>query len=145
MKAIFRKPWTGTCCGWCSRLNGRSCQPACGDRLKPRKCAEGSQRRSTRLSGQKGSIWQRSQRPEWERYPVFLDTTLCHIGGERHWFLCPARGCGRRVAILYGGGWGKPEGMHWRTYERLCREHDALSDRTLVGIMDHLGHLSGCF
>ena len=42
---------------------------------------------------------------EWqpERYPVYLDTTPCHMGGERHWFLCPARGCGRRVAILYGG------------------------------------------
>lgn len=42
---------------------------------------------------------------EWqpERYPVYLATTPCHMGGERHWFLCPARGCGRRVAILYGG------------------------------------------
>ncbi len=36
-------------------------------------------------------------------YPIQLDTTPCHMGGERHWFLCPARGCGRRVAILYGG------------------------------------------
>lgn len=105
------------------------------------------------------------------------------MGGERHWLLCPARGCGRRVAVLYGGAifacrhcyrlayppqrekpgdraarradrirdkmgwpggileggdWGKPKGMHWRTYERFCREHDALSDRALVGIMDHL-------
>ena len=32
----------------------------------------------------------------------------------------------------------KPKGMQWRTYERLCREHDTLSDRALVGIMDHL-------
>lgn len=47
--------------------------------------------------------------------------------------------------ILEGGDWGKPKGMHWRTYERLCREHDALSDRALVGIMDHLNHLSGRF
>ena len=30
---------------------------------------------------------------EWQpkRYPVYLDTTPCHMGGERHWFLCPAR------------------------------------------------------
>jgi hypothetical protein len=28
----------------------------------------------------------------------------CHLGGSRAWFLCPAVGCGRRVAILYGGG-----------------------------------------
>lgn len=42
---------------------------------------------------------------EWQthRYPVHIETTPCHLGGVRHWFLCPARGCGRRVAILYGG------------------------------------------
>lgn len=36
---------------------------------------------------------------EWkdESYPVHLTTTPCHMGGERHWFLCPARGCGQRV------------------------------------------------
>ena len=28
--------------------------------------------------------------------------TPCHYGGRRPWFLCPRRGCGRRVAILYG-------------------------------------------
>ena len=46
----------------------------------------------------------RDRNGEWqpECYPVRLDTTPCHMGGERHWFLCPARGCGRRVAILYG-------------------------------------------
>lgn len=36
-------------------------------------------------------------------YPVRLDTTPCHYGGERHWFRCPAAGCGRRVAKLYLG------------------------------------------
>jgi hypothetical protein len=42
---------------------------------------------------------------EWESlaYPVFLDRTPCHYGGSRSWFLCPAKGCLRRVAILYGG------------------------------------------
>lgn len=133
---------------------------------------------------------QRNQVGEWQakRYPVYLDTTSCHMGGERHWFLCPALGCGRRVAILYGGAiyacrhcyrlaypsqretpgdrasrratrirekldwpggilngdnWGKPKGMHWRTYERLCREHGSLSDRALVGLMDYLDRLTG--
>lgn len=37
------------------------------------------------------------------RYTVQLDWTVCNFGGERPWFLCPAKGCGRRVAILYGG------------------------------------------
>jgi hypothetical protein len=29
---------------------------------------------------------------------------------------------------LEGAGWGKPKSMHWRTYERLCNEYDALDD-----------------
>lgn len=36
-----------------------------------------------------------------EEYPVFLDRTRCNYGGERVWFLCPVRGCRRRVAVLY--------------------------------------------
>lgn len=42
---------------------------------------------------------------EWEpmTYPVKLLHTPCHLGGERVWFRCPAQGCGRRVALLYGG------------------------------------------
>lgn len=35
---------------------------------------------------------------------VLLDTTPCNYGGVRYWFLCPASGCCRRVAILYLGG-----------------------------------------
>ena len=38
-----------------------------------------------------------------EHYPVYLDWTPCHLGGSRASFLCPAKGCGRRVAALYGG------------------------------------------
>ena len=118
---------------------------------------------------------------EWqdESYHVYLDWTLCHLGGERPWFLCPARGCGRRVAILYGGGifacrhcyqlaypsqrevaydraarqadkirerlgweqgilnpkgWEKPKGMHWRTFERLNKEHDRFVAISLAGM-----------
>ena len=42
---------------------------------------------------------------EWqdENYPVYLEWTACNLGGQRPWFLCPAQGCGRRVAILYLG------------------------------------------
>lgn len=36
-------------------------------------------------------------------YTVRLLAQPCHLGGYREWFACPARGCGRRVAILYGG------------------------------------------
>ncbi|MCP4480595.1 MAG: hypothetical protein GY818_21120 [Planctomycetaceae bacterium] len=47
----------------------------------------------------------RSGGEDWkdENYPVFLDWTDCNLGGQRPWFLCPAVGCRRRVAILYGG------------------------------------------
>jgi len=43
---------------------------------------------------------------EWtsKDYPVLLDWTDCHLGGKRPWFLCPALGCGRRVAKLYSNG-----------------------------------------
>ena len=42
---------------------------------------------------------------EWEQmhYAVRLDWTRCALGGHRVWWLCPALGCGRRVAVLYGG------------------------------------------
>ena len=42
---------------------------------------------------------------EWEpmRYTVALDRTPCGFGGERVWWRCPAIGCGRRAAVLYGG------------------------------------------
>lgn len=36
-----------------------------------------------------------------QSYSAFLTSTPCHLGGERRWFVCPAKGCGRRVAILY--------------------------------------------
>jgi hypothetical protein len=47
-----------------------------------------------------GSDWQPMD------YPVRLDWTGCTLGGRRAWLLCPARGCGRRVALLYIGGSG---------------------------------------
>jgi hypothetical protein len=42
---------------------------------------------------------------EWEtmNYAVRLDWTNCKFGGRRAWWLCPAVGCGRRVAVLFGG------------------------------------------
>ncbi len=119
-----------------------------------------------------------SQGWQSKNYSVMLDWTPCNYGGERPWFCCPARGCRRRVAILYCGrifacrhchqlvyasqgepdcdramrradkirkrlGWepgilnskgGKPKGMHWRTFDRLTGEHDALVDQSLAGV-----------
>jgi hypothetical protein len=39
-----------------------------------------------------------------EEYLVSIVWTPCNYGGRRTWFLCPGSGCGRRIAILYGGG-----------------------------------------
>jgi hypothetical protein len=41
--------------------------------------------------------------PKSMNYSVRLDRTGCNFGGQRVWWLCPAVGCGRRVAVLYGG------------------------------------------
>ena len=116
--------------------------------------------------------------------PVHLVTTPCHMGGKRHWFLCPARGCGKRAAVLYGGGifacrkcyqlaypsqrestedratrradrirdrlgwpggilegagWGKPKGMHWRTYERLSDKHDTFTNTVNLAFIARFG------
>jgi hypothetical protein len=37
--------------------------------------------------------------PLGDNFPIQLDYTSCHLGGQRPWWLCP--GCARRVAILY--------------------------------------------
>jgi len=120
---------------------------------------------------------------------VNLDWTNCKFGGRRPWFLCPATGCGKRVAILYDGvifacrhchqlayasqretgydrmarradrirtklGWepgilnGKglrPKGMHWKTFERLSAQHDALVQVSLAGISAKLKLLGESF
>ena len=127
---------------------------------------------------------------EWEpmNYAVRLDWTSCGFGGRRVWWRCPAVGCGRRVAVLFGGrvfacrkcnglvayrcqreadddrstrranklrdrlGWvpgilhgpgSKPKGMHWCTFERLQREHDAQVNAALAGMSAKLGLLRG--
>ena len=117
---------------------------------------------------------------------VQTQTSLCHLGGQRHWFTCPR--CSKRVAVLYaprrnfacrqcGGlgyatqkegagdrastradklrkrmGWeagilngdgGKPKGMHWKTYQRLKSNHDALVQVSFQDIGRKLDLLQG--
>ena len=42
---------------------------------------------------------------EWksQNYPVRIEWTPCNYGWARAWFICPAQGCGRRVAKLFLG------------------------------------------
>jgi len=64
-----------------------------------------------------GNDWQSKE------YPVFLVQSHCHFGGARTWFLCPARGCGRRVAVLYGGGIFACRHCHQLAYDSQPRNH----------------------
>ncbi|MGR3492906.1 MAG: hypothetical protein ACU0DW_12680 [Shimia sp.] len=59
-------------------------------------------------------------------YPVRLLPQQMPFGGSRAWFACPARGCGKRVAILYGG-----EVFACRACHRLAypSQHDGPEDR----------------
>lgn len=36
-------------------------------------------------------------------YKVRFSTTKCTYGGKRFWFICPLRGCGKRIGTLYLG------------------------------------------
>jgi hypothetical protein len=47
---------------------------------------------------------------------------------------------GWEPGILNGDGI-KPKGMHWRTLQRLVAEHDALVEKSLVGMAQHIGLL----
>ena len=38
---------------------------------------------------------------EKQDYKITLTATSPNYGGKRWWFICPARGCGRRVGVLY--------------------------------------------
>lgn len=81
----------------------------------------------------------RSNGGEWQplEYPVYLEWTGCNLGGQRAWFLCPAQGCGRRVAILYGGATFACRHCHKLVYEcqresdddRAARHADRIKDR----------------
>lgn len=74
-----------------------------------------------------------------ESYPVYLDWTACHLGGQRPWFLCPARGCGRRVAILYGDGIFACRHCHQLAYPSQRETWDDRAARKADRIRDKLG------
>lgn len=81
----------------------------------------------------------RSGGGDWrdKNYPVQLEATPCHLGSWRQWFLCPAKGCGRRVAKLYGGAVFACRHCHQIAYpsqrepshDRALRKANAIRDR----------------
>lgn len=80
--------------------------------------------------------------------------TPCNYGGQRAWWICPAVGCGRRVALLYGGKVYACRHCHRlaystqreRSHDRACSMADKLRDRLgwQAGILnDHGGKPKG--
>jgi len=69
----------------------------------------------------------RSGSDDWMpmQYTVRLTWTATPFGGTRPWFVCPGSGCGRRVAILYGGMVFACRHCHRLAYA--CQSEDASS------------------
>lgn len=84
---------------------------------------------------------QRSGGGEWQpmEYPVHLEWTDCNLGGIRAWFLCPVQGCGRRVAILYGGSVFACRHCHELNYECQRESDDDRAARRADTIRRRLG------
>lgn len=82
---------------------------------------------------------------EWQpmENPVYLEWTGCNLGGRRAWFLCPARGCGRRVAILYGGSVFACRHCHKLAYECQRETDDDRAMRRADAIRRRLGWQPG--
>lgn len=72
----------------------------------------------------------RSNDGMWQamEYPARLEWSGCNLGGQRAWLICPAQGCGRRVAILYGGSVFACRHCHKLAYE--C-QRETLGDRAM--------------
>ena len=66
-----------------------------------------------------GSDWQPMD------YPVRLEWKACTLGGRRAWLLCPARGCGRRVVMLYIGSSGIFACRHCYKLAYACQRESA--------------------
>ncbi|MDQ2091376.1 hypothetical protein [Marimonas arenosa] len=87
----------------------------------------------------------RSYGGDWEHfdYPVRLLSTPCHYGGHRAWFSCPAQGCGRRVAILYGGRIFACRHCHQLAYPSQREESYQRHQRRAEKIRERLGWGTG--
>ena len=87
----------------------------------------------------------KSHKDYWsdEAYKVDLEWTDCHYGGQRPWFQCPNRFCGRRVAILYIGntiGCRQCQGLVYESQrENDCNRSSRVADK----LRDRLGWKRG--
>ena len=76
-------------------------------------------------------------------YPVLLAYTACHYGGQRAWWLCPGTGCGRRVAVLYGGSVFACRHCQKIAYKSQRETPDDRATRRADKLRDRLGWQAG--
>jgi hypothetical protein len=80
---------------------------------------------------------------DWKpmEYPVYLEWTGCNYGGQRAWFLCPAMGCGRRMAKLFMGRSGIFACRHCYRLAYACQREngDSRATRRADKIRERLG------
>ena len=88
---------------------------------------------------------QRDRGGEWQamNYPVRLAYTACHYGGQRAWWLCPGAGCGRRVAVLYGGSVFACRYCQKLAYKSQRETPDDRATRRADKLRDRLGWQAG--
>ncbi len=82
---------------------------------------------------------------DWQdiEYPIYLENTNCTLGGQRVWFRCPAQGCGKRVAILYGGQIFACRHCHQLTYASTREGIDDRAGRKADRIREKMGWALG--
>jgi len=87
----------------------------------------------------------RERSGDWRsmNYPVPLAWTACNFGGRRAWWLCPAVGCGRRVAALYGGAVFACRHCHRLAYRCQRETNDDRAARRADTIRRRLGWEAG--
>lgn len=78
---------------------------------------------------------------DWEpmEYLVRTVSQPCNFGGYRQWFVCPVQGCGRRVAILYGGKVFACRDCHQLVYPSQSEESYQRASRRADRIRERLG------
>ncbi len=70
--------------------------------------------------------------------------TRCNYGGPRPWLLRPARGCDRRVAVLYGGRIFACRHCHQLAYESQRERDYERALRRAQTIQERIGSGNGC-
>lgn len=88
---------------------------------------------------------QRGHGGEWRdmNYPVRLSWTSCNYGGQRAWWLCPAVGCSRRVAVLYGGSVFACRHCQRLTYKSQKETPSSAAYRRADNLRNRLGWVAG--